>query len=191
MNEHYEPRGGRRGRPPFPSDDDPRARRRGRPDFDGAPGFDGRMGGGRMRRGDVRTAVLLALRDEPGHGYQVIQALEEKSQGRWRPSPGSVYPLLQLLADEGLVTSTEQDGKRIFELTAEGRTEADEHADHVSPWEAMDRGRGDHGELRSAIRDLMLASKQISTIGSAEVATKATEILTKARKDLYRLLADS
>ena len=75
---------------------------------------------GRMRRGDIRTAVLAILAEEPGHGYEVMQRLEEKSGGAWRPSPGSVYPMLQLLEDEGLVRSTERDGKRVFEVTDAG-----------------------------------------------------------------------
>src|SRR5262245_53359556 len=79
---------------------------------------------GRMRRGDIRTALLAVLAEAPGHGYEVMQRLEEKSGGAWRPSPGSVYPTLQQLQDEGLVTSTERDGKRIFELTDAGRAEA-------------------------------------------------------------------
>src|SRR4051812_13132205 len=80
-------------------------------------GRDGRRRGGRMQRGDIRTAVLAILAEEPGHGYDVIQRLEEKTDGVWRPSPGSVYPTLQLLEDEGLVRSIERDGKRVFEIT--------------------------------------------------------------------------
>src|SRR6478672_8126879 len=78
---------------------------------DGPPG----VRRGRMRRGDIRTAVLAVLAEEPGHGYEVMQRLEAKSEGAWRPSPGSVYPMLQQLEDEGLVQSTERDGKRVFE----------------------------------------------------------------------------
>ena len=78
-----------------------------------------------MRRGDIRTAVLAILAEEPGHGYDVIQRLEEKTAGAWRPSPGSVYPTLQLLEDEGLVRSVERDGKRVFEITDQGRARSD------------------------------------------------------------------
>jgi DNA-binding PadR family transcriptional regulator len=144
-----------------------------------------------MRRGDVRSALLIALLDGPGHGYELIQALESKTEGRWRPSPGSVYPQLQLLADEGLVTSSEQDGKRVFEITEAGREVANERvATQGYPWEAMDRGRGDHGDLRVAMRDLHHAAKQVGLTGSPETVQRATEIVTTARKDLYRLLAE-
>jgi DNA-binding PadR family transcriptional regulator len=144
-----------------------------------------------MRRGDVRTALLIALLDGPGHGYELIQALETKTDGRWRPSPGSVYPLLQLLADEGLVTSFERDGKRVFELTDEGRRVADERVEAAGyPWDAMDRGRREHSGLRSAMRDLHHAAKQVALTGAPDAVERATAIVTQARKDLYRLLAD-
>src|SRR3954470_19221159 len=87
-------------------------------------GWEGRRRGGRMRRGDIRTALLAVLAEEPGHGYDVIQRLEEKTEGAWRPSPGSVYPTLQLLEDEGLTRSVDRDGKRVYEITALGREEA-------------------------------------------------------------------
>lgn len=145
-----------------------------------------------MRRGDVRSALLIALLDGPGHGYELIQALEAKSQGRWRPSPGSVYPSLQLLADEGLVTSTEQDGKRVFALSDAGRAAAEERvANEGYPWEAMDRGRADQTELRAALRDLHMAAQQVGRTGTPATVEGATAVLTQARKDLYRLLAEA
>lgn len=145
-----------------------------------------------MRRGDVRSALLIALLDGPGHGYELIQALEAKTDGRWRPSPGSVYPSLQLLADEGLVTSTEQDGKRVFSITDAGREKAEEHIQAQGyPWDAMDRGRAGHGALRTAVRDLHAAAKQVGMTGSPDTIQRAAEIVTQARKDLYRLLAES
>src|SRR4051795_9788545 len=85
--------------------------------------WEGRRRGGRMRRGDIRTALLSVLVEEPGHGYDLIERLEEKTSGAWRPSPGSVYPTLQLLEDEGLAKSGERDGKRVYEITDEGRAE--------------------------------------------------------------------
>ena len=97
-----------------------------------------RGGGRRMRRGDIRTALLTALEDGPAHGYEVINRLEEKSGGMWRPSPGSVYPTLQLFEDEGLVRSEERDGKRVYELTDAGRAQATERAERMGaePWNA-------------------------------------------------------
>ena len=96
--------------------DGPTPLRRGRIDqrgWHGQGGPGGHRRGGRMRRGEIRTALLGALADEPGHGYEVMQRLEERSGGTWRPSPGSVYPTLQQLQDEGLVTSTERDASRL------------------------------------------------------------------------------
>jgi DNA-binding PadR family transcriptional regulator len=142
-----------------------------------------------MRRGDVRVALLIALADGPGHGYELIQTLEAKSDGRWRPSPGSVYPALQLLADQELVTSTEQDGKRIFEITESGRAEAERLiVAQGLPWE---ESRSEHGDLRIAVRDLHLAARQVGITGSADAVAQATAILTDARKALYRLLAEA
>jgi DNA-binding PadR family transcriptional regulator len=95
-----------------------------------------------MRRGDIRTAVLAVLAEEPGHGYEVIQAIEEKSGGAWRPSPGSVYPTLQLLEDEGLARSTEQDGKRVYQLTETGLAEAAKRVEEAGgpPWANQEGG---------------------------------------------------
>ncbi len=145
-----------------------------------------------MRRGDVRPALLIALLDGPGHGYELIQALERKTDGRWRPSPGSVYPSLQMLADEDLVTSTERDGKRVFALTDAGRAKAEERvAAEGFPWDTMDGGRVEQGGLRAAVRELHLAAKQVGATGTPETVERATEVVTAARKELYRLLADA
>ena len=84
------------------------------------PGFAARMGG-RMGRGDIRTAVLVELATEPMHGYQVIQAIETRSGGTWKPSPGSVYPTLQLLVDEGLATATQDGERKVYALTDAGK----------------------------------------------------------------------
>jgi DNA-binding PadR family transcriptional regulator len=86
--------------------------------------LDFRHGRPTVRRGDVRTAILAVLKDEPMHGYQVIRVLEERSGGHWRPSAGSIYPTLQQLEDEGLVRSEEVDGRRTYRLTDEGHAEA-------------------------------------------------------------------
>src|SRR5437870_7050056 len=87
-------------------------------------GWEPNWGGGRrMRRGDIRSALLTELAEGPGHGYELMTRLEERAEGAWRPSPGSVYPTLQSLEDEGLVRSVERDGKRVFELTDAGREE--------------------------------------------------------------------
>jgi DNA-binding PadR family transcriptional regulator len=144
-------------------------------------------GGRRMRRGDIRRAILLALREEPAHGYEVMRRLEEMSGGLWRPSPGSVYPHLQMLEDEGLVRSEEKDGSRTYQLTDSGRTEAD--AETRLPWE--------HGEgedvirvLRESMGQLFLAAKQLSGAGDQAHVERGVEIIRKARQEIYRILAE-
>jgi DNA-binding PadR family transcriptional regulator len=148
----------------------------------------GREGRRRMRRGDIRTAVLLALEDQPRHGYEVIQALEEKTGGAWRPSAGSIYPTLQLLEDEGLARSSEREGKRVYELTEEGRAEARSRVEQAGgpPWSGSDDGHS----LRGAVMQLHAAARQVGGAGSAAQVERAVEIVTEARKQLYRLLAE-
>jgi DNA-binding PadR family transcriptional regulator len=147
--------------------------------------------GGRMRRGEIRTALLAVLAEGPGHGYEVMQTLEERSGGAWRPSPGSVYPTLQLLQDEGLVRSTEQDGKRIYEITDAGRAEAERRTDEAGgpPW-AADRAGSTRGQLREAIVGVAQASQQIARMANESQMQRAIEILRDARKRLYQLLGE-
>ena len=114
-------------------------------------------GRGRMRRGDIRTAVLAVLSEEPGHGYDVIQRLEDKTEGSWRPSPGSVYPMLQLLADEGLARSVERDGKRVYELTDAGRAETQQRIEDCRR-HAVGSGEPVRLELRPAARQRAAAA---------------------------------
>ncbi|TLM90913.1 MAG: PadR family transcriptional regulator, partial [Actinobacteria bacterium] len=89
---------------------------------------------GRARRGDVRAAVLRLLSEQPMHGYQIIQELSQRSEGAWSPSAGSVYPTLQQLADEGLVSAEETGGKKVFSLTEQGTAEVAKTADQPAPW---------------------------------------------------------
>src|SRR6476661_9381534 len=119
--------------------DQSRSHRGHRHDAEGWEG--GRPRRGRMQRGDIRTALLAVLAEEPGHGYDVIQRLEEKTAGAWRPSPGSVYPTLQLLEDEGLVRSVERDGKRVYAISQAGRDEAARRVEEAggTPWELAGR----------------------------------------------------
>ena len=146
-----------------------------------------------MRRGDIRTAVLAVLTEGPGHGYDVMQNLEDKSGGAWRPSPGSVYPTLQLLEDEGLVRSTERDGKRVFEITDAGRAEAAERIEQAggTPWEIAGRGQRGNREVREAFAQLFQALKQISAVGTPEQVERGLAIVTEARKQLYQILAEA
>ena len=145
-----------------------------------------------MRRGDIRTAVLAVLAEEPGHGYDVIQRLEEKTAGAWRPSPGSVYPTLQLLEDEGLVQSVERDAKRVYEITATGREEAARRIEEAggTPWDLAGRDDDRIGELRDALRQLMVAAKQVGVSNDRARLDRTVEILNRARKEIYTMLAE-
>lgn len=153
--------------------------------------FDQRPSGStRMARGDVRAAVLSLLAEEPKHGYQIIREIEERSGGAWKPSAGSVYPTLQLLADEGLVDSEEQNGRKTYALTDAGRAVADE-ADAPAPWEATgQREGGRHAALAKAGMDLAGAAAQVARTGSAEQAGRAVDVLEDARRRLYAILAE-
>jgi DNA-binding PadR family transcriptional regulator len=124
------------------------------------------------------------------HGYQVIQELTERSGGVWRPSPGSVYPTLQMLEDEGLVASEESDGRRVFRLTDSGQAEVAKRTEGESaPWEMPDAA-GPLMGLREAGFGLVAAVMQVAHTGSERQVGRAKEILTEARKGLYRLLAE-
>ena len=147
---------------------------------------------GRARRGNVRAAVLAVLAEQPMHGYEVMQQLESRSGGMWRPSPGSVYPTLQLLEDQGLVRSEEVDGRRVFSLTDEGKAEAETITQQGPPWATSESGPGGaRFKLRGAAMQLMAAVRQVGMAGSQEQIDKTLEILSDARKRIYGLLAES
>ncbi|MFC9595916.1 PadR family transcriptional regulator [Streptomyces sp. NPDC056944] len=160
--------------------------------FGGGPfGGRGRGGGrGRARRGDVRASILALLKDRPMHGYEMIREIGERSDGAWKPSPGSVYPTLQMLEDEGLITSASEGGKKLFTLTESGRAEAEEGPD--APWEEAGRGVDWDAvnEIRQAGFGLMEAFGQVWKTGSAEQRQKAVTVINEARKKLYLILAD-
>jgi DNA-binding PadR family transcriptional regulator len=157
---------------------DPRMARRG-----GGPG------GRRMRRGDVRGEVLTALQDGPAHGYEVIRRLEEKSGGFWRPSAGSIYPTLQLLEDSGLVRAFDQDGRRTYELTDEGRAEAEQHAAKAASFAEDPDVSGRHGVKEAAV-SVIKAAGQVGQVGSPDQIERATGVLRQARQALYQILAE-
>ena len=171
---------------------DPRRHRRDpRRGPDGSPfGFRDAFGGGRgrggmVRRGEIRPLILAVLATKPMHGYEVITELEAQSGGRWRPSAGSIYPTLQQLADEGLVTSEEIDGRRVYALTDEGKAAA--AAGPRSPWADAGRGRGN--DVRQLARQVAEAAMQVQRVGTPEAAVAAQVILTDTRAKLYGLLA--
>lgn len=140
-----------------------------------------------IRRGEIRPLILTVLRQKPMHGYEVIQELEAQSGGRWRPSAGSVYPTLQQLADEGLVSSTEVDGRRTYTLTDEGQKVAAETGTR-SPWtDSEDEPQPD--VMRLAMQ-LAGAVVQVQKMGSTRARTETMRVLTDARKQIYRVLSE-
>ena len=151
-------------------------------------------GGSRMAKGDVRTAVLSLLVEKPMHGYQIINEIAERSGGSWKPSAGSVYPTLQLLADEGLIGAEEQNGRKTYSLTEAGRAVAAEHTETPAPWESQSKGENSHDNPRySALPkagvDLAAAAAAVGRSGSTEHVQQAVEILDEARRRLYSILA--
>jgi DNA-binding PadR family transcriptional regulator len=147
----------------------------------------------RARRGDVRAAMLLLLEEEPRNGYQLMEEIESRSGGAWRPSPGSVYPALAQLEDEGLIRSDEGAGRRSFELTDEGRTYVADNRDALgSPWdEAGEEVPNDFVDLRSLIGGIGMATLQVVQSGDEAQIAEAKQVLGDARKALYRILAEA
>jgi len=147
--------------------------------------------GRRARRGDIRAAILLLLAEEPRNGYGLMQEIEERSGGVWRPSPGSVYPALSQLEDEGLVRATEHEGRKSFALTDEGTAHVEEHRERFgTPWETV--GEGAHDELhdlRRSAQALAIAAMQVAQTGTKDQLGEAKAILEESRRRLYRLLA--
>jgi DNA-binding PadR family transcriptional regulator len=147
--------------------------------------------GGRARRGDVRAAIIALLAERPMHGYEVIRELGERTGGVWQPSPGSVYPTLQMLEDEGLVSVEEADGRKRYTLTDEGRVEAERRSSEATPWDEVTRG-ADPGtvDLRRAVFQTLGAVKQVAESGTPEQVERVRQILGETRKRLYSILAE-
>jgi DNA-binding PadR family transcriptional regulator len=158
----------------------------------GGPGFQfGR--GPRARRGDVRAALLALLAEQPRNGYQLMQEIEQRSEGVWRPSPGSVYPALQQLEDEGLVRAEETDGRKLFHLTDAGRAAAaDRAAEEGAPWDAVsDTVDADVWELFGVAKQVGMAIVQLAQAGTPEQVAAARDVLNNARRALYGILAEN
>src|SRR5919199_770692 len=157
------------------------------------PGGHGRWHGGRGRRGrgNVRAAILALLAEEPRHGYAVMTELAARSGGLWRPSPGSVYPVLQQLQDEGLVASRDAEGRKVFELTDTGRQYVEEHAEELQePWQVADQGPRTRAQsLLRATAALGAAVEQVARHSDDDQATQALAVLEDARRAMYRILA--
>lgn len=151
------------------------------------PGFPGR-GGAKVRRGDVRSAILYLLDEKPMHGYQIMQELSDRTNGAWRPSAGSVYPNLQQLEDEDLVVASDATGKKVFELTDSGR-EAVESDSKGPPWERFETHEA-YASLKEAGFGVAHAVTQVARTGTEAQLEKTREILEEARRQIYQLLAD-
>jgi DNA-binding PadR family transcriptional regulator len=155
-------------------------------------GPDASMGRGPRRgRGDVRTAALLLLLERPMHGYEMILEIRERSGDAWSPSPGAIYPTIQLLTDEGLITTHDQDGKKVSSLTEAGRTVAEDLAStKTAPWDDASDDAGEGApNLRHAIHHLLMATKQVAMAGTDAQRQRATELLDETRRKIYALLA--
>ena len=159
--------------------------------------------GPKVRRGDVRTAIIDVLHrartaEEPINGYQVIQEISEHSFGEWRPSPGSVYPTIQQLQDEGLVESDDERGRRTIRLTDAGVAWAEEHTEELAAvWapfaraqQPTDRPTGQGADIKSEIGQVVSAVWQLGTQGSEQQRRAALDVLVDTRRRLYGILAD-
>jgi DNA-binding PadR family transcriptional regulator len=143
----------------------------------------------RVRRGDVRSAILALLDDRPMHGYEIMQELEERTGGRWRPSAGSIYPTLQLLEDEALVKGEEVEGRKVYSLTDSGQEAVPDRTEGERPWEEADED-SPRFEARRELFRTVAAAKQVVRSDDDEQLAKAGEILKDARRKLYGLLAE-
>jgi DNA-binding PadR family transcriptional regulator len=135
--------------------------------------------------------VLLLLDEQPRNGYQLMQAIEERSEGRWRPSPGSVYPALAQLEDQGLVRATELDGARVFEITDAGREHVESRAAAHPPWDGDPDPEGEaFGDIRKLLGQVAVAAMQVTQAGDQNQLERAGTVLADTRRALYRILAE-
>jgi DNA-binding PadR family transcriptional regulator len=146
---------------------------------------------GRRPRGDVRGAILLLLAEEPRNGYSIMQEIEDRSAGAWRPSPGSVYPLLQQLEEAGLVRSVDQEGRKLIELTEEGREAVEREREGIGePWKLADDGPwAEVQEARAVSMGVLQAADAVFGQGDEAQKKRALEVLTETRRALYGILA--
>ena len=146
----------------------------------------------RRDRGDVRLAILLLLDEQPRHGYEIITELADRSEGRWRPSPGSIYPVLKRLSKEGLVQPSQEEGRRTFSLTPAGKTLVEQQREEWGePWARdADDESDETTRLWAEGKQLGAAVWQVSQLEDPEQITAAVAVLAEARKKIYRMLAD-
>lgn len=153
---------------------------------------------GRRERGDVRAAILLLLAEKPRHGYEIITEIGDRSEGAWQPSPGSIYPVLKRLAREGLLESSEDEGRRVFALTPAGQElVAAERDGWDEPWKqaaAAEQNDEEQNVERAAMmreaQQLAAAVWQVAQLNNAEDLQAASNALAEARKAIYRRLAE-
>jgi DNA-binding PadR family transcriptional regulator len=149
-------------------------------------------GGHRAKRGDMKSIILRLLKEQPMHGYEIISKLEDKSHGMWRPSAGSIYPNLQLLEEQDLVTSKEENGKKIYALTTKGEESAKvaeaAHKNHHAPWEENEKYGESYREIKHTIFDIMGILKQLATQDSDKVVEKIKTILDETKEKLANLV---
>ncbi len=148
-------------------------------------------GGPRARRGDVRAAALALLAERPMHGYEMIKEIEARTEGAWAPSAGSIYPTLQLLEDEGLISGQEIDGKRRFTLTDTGTSEQQSRAGEETPWDAV-RAEADPEQihLREAVHKLHHSIGQVFHAADEAQQRRVRELLDETRRRIYAILAE-
>ena len=162
-------------------------------DYAGGPGGGGRRRA-RVRRGDVRSAILDVLHtsEEPVNGYQVIQQIAERTDGVWKPSPGSVYPTIAQLQDEGLVEDAPA-GRKALQLTAEGTAYVEGHAEEMAAvWApfAEDDDDVEAVNFKQVVGQTVGAIVQVMSTGTPDQRAKAQEILADTRRRIYGLLAE-
>jgi DNA-binding PadR family transcriptional regulator len=148
-------------------------------------------GGMRARRGDVRAAILALLAERPMHGYEMIKELEERTEGAWAPSAGSIYPTLQMLEDEGLIRGEERDGKRRFALTEAAAAEQAEKAGDQTPWDAVKADADPEAiNLKDSVRKLHHAIGQVFHAADEAQQKKVRELLDESRRKIYAILSE-
>jgi DNA-binding PadR family transcriptional regulator len=164
---------------------------RGEPGPEGGSPRGGRRGGrrGRAGRGDVRIATLLLLDESPMHGYQLMQAMADRTDGAWRPSPGAVYPTIAQLEDEGLVTTEVDGGRKLVTLTAAGRAHVQEQRVGWGDPFGQVAGAAPGPDLRGPLHELHAAARQVAVSGTPAQVEAATAVLAEARRALYLILA--
>jgi DNA-binding PadR family transcriptional regulator len=147
-------------------------------------------GGPRARRGDIRAAILALLAERPMHGYEMIKELEQRTDGAWVPSAGSIYPTLQLLEEEGLIAGEEVEGKRRFTLTEAGTAAAAER-EEAPPWEDVSSGSDSEVvRLKHSLVQLNHSIAQVFHAADDEQRKRVRELLDETRRQIYGVLAE-